>query len=350
MALEKHPGVAMRGGGMAPLRRFSAEVLGSEQVVPVVLEFEQAPVAVYKRLNPQGDAAKYEAELAQAHRAFLDHLTRLGLKVQVGESSVVVAGAQGHSTVQMPHDFTNVFNGLGVLMPGRMVAQVAKIAGLRAVTLNRERVYLNLDKSVPFTGASQLWQRADTAGRALKGEGVIVAVIDTGIDYSHPAFGGFAKAPNEKVIHAASFTGEAPIDNYGHGTHVSCIIAGDTDYKGTARGDSKLAGMAPKAKLMGYKVLTAAGSGSATNIILAMEDAVKRGVHVMNLSLGDSAGDPLSPECSAANNAMAAGVVVCIAAGNAGPERSSVGAPGAAHNVITMTLSQSHEGRQVHLG
>ena len=82
--------------------------------------------------------------------------------------------------------------------------------------------------------------------------------------------------PNEKVVHAASFTGEAPIDNFGHGTHVAGIIAGDASYKGTPAGHSLLNGMAPKAKLMGYKVLTAAGSGSATNIILAMEDAVRR--------------------------------------------------------------------------
>jgi subtilisin family serine protease len=161
-------------------------------------------------------------------------------------------------------------------------------------------------------------------------------VIDIGIDWTHPAFGGFSQAPNDKVIHAASFTGEHPIDNFGHGSHVACIIAGDADYKGTPRGDSLLNGVAPKAKLMGYKVLTAAGSGSATNIILAMEDAVKKGVHVMNLSLGDSYGDPYSPESSAANNAMLAGVVVCIAAGNAGPEQGSIGAPGAAHHVITI--------------
>jgi subtilisin family serine protease len=161
-----------------------------------------------------------------------------------------------------------------------------------------------------------------------------------GIDWTHPAFGGYAQAPNEKVILAVSFTGEPPIDNFGHGTHVSGIIAGDLEYKGTPRGDSQINGVAPKAKLMGYKVLSASGSGSATNIVMAMEDAVKRGAQVMNLSLGDTQGDPESPECSAANNAMLAGVVVCIAAGNSGPAANSIGAPGAAHHVITMTWTQ----------
>jgi len=165
-------------------------------------------------------------------------------------------------------------------------------------------------------------------------------LIDIGVDWTHPAFGGYMVIPNEKTVYAASYTGEHPIDNFGHGTHVAGIIAADHDYKKTPRGDSLFNGMAPKAKLMGYKVLTAAGSGSATNIILAMEDAVKRGAHVMNLSLGDMFGDPFSPESSAANNAMLAGVIVCVAAGNSGPSPRSIGAPGAAHHVITMTWTQ----------
>lgn len=160
-----------------------------------------------------------------------------------------------------------------------------------------------------------------------------------GIDWTHPCFGGHTEVPNDKVVHAVSFTGEHPLDNFGHGTHVAGTIAADISYQNTPRGDAKIQGLAPKAKLMGYKVLSAAGSGSATGIILAIEDAVRRGAHILNLSLGDSEGDPNSPECVAANNAMLAGVVVCVAAGNSGPESSSIGAPGAAHHVITMTWS-----------
>lgn len=169
---------------------------------------------------------------------------------------------------------------------------------------------------------------------------------DTGIDWTHPCFGGYTDVPNEKVTHAVSYTGEHPIDNFGHGTHVAGIIAADNTYTQTPRGAAQVQGVAPKAKLMGYKVLTAAGSGSATGIILAIEDAVRRGAHVLNLSLGDSEGDPTSPECVAANNAMLAGVIVCVAAGNAGPEPSSVGAPGAAHHVITMTWTQCKKKRR----
>ncbi|HYF94125.1 MAG TPA: hypothetical protein VD969_18060 [Symbiobacteriaceae bacterium] len=173
-------GMVRQPGQMAPLRRFSPDVLASESMVPVVLEFEQPPVAVYKRLNPHEDAEKYQAQLAAAHQAFLNNLAALGLDVQLGSSDVLMAGPAGNTTVNVPHDFTIVFNGIGVLMPGRVVAQVAAQSGVRAVTHNRERVYLNLDKSVAFAGAPQAWSRADAAGRAIKGEGVTVAVIDTG--------------------------------------------------------------------------------------------------------------------------------------------------------------------------
>ncbi len=332
------PGAAP-GRGMAPLRRFTPGVLESDSIVPVVLEFEQPPVAVFRCLHPHEDPVRYEQELAARHREFLERLASLGIDVQMGESDAVVAGPSGTTIVAMRHDFTQVFNGIGVLLPGRVVATVARMAGVRAVTLNKEQVYLQLEQSVSFIGAKQIWERADTAGRNLRGEGVVVAVIDTGIDYTHPAFGGYQEVPNEKVIHAVSLTGEHPLDNFGHGTHVAGIIAADADYKNTPRGDSLLNGVAPKAKLMGYKVLTASGSGSATNIILAMEDAVKRGAHVMNLSLGNTYGDPYSPESSAANNAMKAGVLMCVAAGNAGPEDRTVGAPGAAHHVITVGAS-----------
>lgn len=338
MAKQKGDAVAP-DTGRAPLCRFSQDQLQSEEIVPVILEFQQPPVAIFQRQNPQGDAAAYRRELERCQEEFLDQLAAQCLNVQLGESRAVTFGPAGQQQVIMSHRFTHAFNGIGVWMPGRAVPEVASMAGVRTVTLNQERVYLTLDRSIPFVGAPRIWERLGPENLPLKGEGVIVAVIDTGLDWTHPALGGFAEAPNDKVVHVVSFTGEDPMDNFGHGTHVAGIIAGDKSYKGTARGDSQVDGVAPRAKLMGYKVLTAAGSGSASNIVLAIEDAVKRGVHVINLSLGDGEGDPYSPESSAANNAMLAGVVVAAAAGNAGPTASTIGAPGSAHHVITVGAS-----------
>lgn len=320
----------------AVLRRFPSEVLKADQEIPVVLEFMQPPVAIYLRENPGADAEAYREALRSKHSEFLEYLKSTGVQARVAVCSVVEEGPEGIRVVQVPHDFTHVFNGMGVLVPGTAVERISLMPGVRAITHNQERVYLTLDKSVPFTGAPRIWERKDGSDRPLKGEDVIVAIIDTGIDWSHPAFGGYTEAPNAKVVYSVSYTGEPPKDNFGHGSHVAGIVAGDIDYKGTPRGDSLINGMAPKAKLMGYKVLSASGSGSATNIILAMEDAVKRGAHVINLSLGDLNGDPFSPESSAANNAMLAGCVVCAAAGNSGPTPDTIGAPGAAHHVITM--------------
>lgn len=180
MKREMTPGMA---GGMektALLCRFTNAELASDHVVPVVLEFEQPPVAVYQRLNPGADAESYAAKLAEVHQEFLQKLGSQGMEVQVGRSTVVEASPSGSAVISVPHRFTQVFNGMGVLMPGRVVTQVAKMTGVRAVTLNTERAYLNLDKSVPFTGAPMAWERLDLAERNIRGQDVVVAVIDTG--------------------------------------------------------------------------------------------------------------------------------------------------------------------------
>ena len=90
---------------------------------------------------------------------------------------------------------------------------------------------------------------------------------------------------------------------------------------------------------MSYKVLSAMGGGTAAAIVSAIEDAVLRGAHVLSLSLGDTSGDPTSPEAITCNNAMLAGAVVCCAAGNSGPGAGTVGSPGSADLVLTVGAS-----------
>lgn len=330
-----------RHGDTGVLHRFAPEALRTTGMVPVVVEFQKLPLAVYRARNPQATAAElaaYAAEILDLHDQFLRRLQEQGIAVRISTTGAIVGTGEGFRTTELPHQFSLVFNGLGLMVPGNAVPDLAKHPQVRVISHNAERVYLNLDHSVPWIGAPRLWELKDAQGRPVTGAGVNVAVIDTGVDYTHPAFGGHPSAPNPKVIHAASFTGEPAPDNFGHGTHVAAIACGDL-YKGTPRGDSRVRGVAPGALLMSYKVLTAHGSGSATNIILAIEDAVRRGAHVINMSLGDPSGDPLSPEAVAANNAMLAGVVVCCAAGNAGPQPGTVGTPGAAQHVLTVGAS-----------
>lgn len=179
-----------------------------------------------------------------------------------------------------------------------------------------------LDASVPLLGTAELWQSG------LDGAGVVVAVVDTGIDVNHADLQG-------KVAFTHDVTGEGFFDYSGHGTHVAGIIAG--------RG-ARYRGVAPGATLMGVKVLKGDGSGTMSGVMEGVEWAVKRKVNVINLSLG-SAGtndgsDPLSQVCDAA---VSAGIVVCAAAGNEGPGRGTVGSPGAAKQVITVGASTDQD-------
>src|SRR5207248_7841034 len=116
-----------------------------------------------------------------------------------------------------------------------------------------------------------------------------------------------------------------PMDDHFHGTHVAGIVAGNS---------STLLGVAPEASLIAFKVLSASGSGSDSDVLAAVERTVDPNgdgdtsdrVDVANLSLGGSGGpdDPLS---AAVDNASALGVVFAIAAGNSGGGHT-IGNPG----------------------
>jgi serine protease AprX len=169
---------------------------------------------------------------------------------------------------------------------------------------------------------------------------LVVGVLDTGIDASHP------QLDEGKVTHFVNCVGAldppdpakcidaAPIDNNDHGTHVAGTIAGDGD------GDIRYKGVAPAAALVGIKVLDGAGSGSDAEVISGIQWAVANrttyGIDVLNLSLGKDGCQDGSDAVSAAANLAAASLVVVVAAGNNGPGSCTVGSPGVAANVITV--------------
>jgi subtilisin family serine protease len=147
-----------------------------------------------------------------------------------------------------------------------------------------------------------------------KGDGVKVAVIDTGIDFCHPDLAG-------NYLEGINYidSSKPPRDDNGHGTHVSGIIAAPQNGTGVV-------GVAPNAKLLAAKVLDASGAGSLSSIVTALDWAIQRGAQVVNLSLG--AADfwcsfglcGAGSECTAISNAVAQGVVVVVAAGNSADE------------------------------
>ena len=182
-----------------------------------------------------------------------------------------------------------------------------------------EPVHTLLDTSVPLIGAPLVWQASVT------GMGIKVGIVDTGIDPNHPDFAN-------RVAQMKDFTGQGPNDNNGHGTHVAGIIGGT----GVAS-NGRYRGVAPDCVYYTAKVLRGDGSGSTSDVMAGVEWAVQQGAQVINLSLGSDGAcdgsDALSVLC---DSAMGKGVVMCIAAGNAGPGASTVGSPGCAKSVITI--------------
>ncbi|HWO11550.1 MAG TPA: S8 family serine peptidase, partial [Polyangiaceae bacterium] len=176
-----------------------------------------------------------------------------------------------------------------------------------------------LDRSVPQIGAPAAWDLG------FEGAGVIVGVLDTGIDDTHPDL-------VDNVLASANFTTEADVDLVGHGTHVASIIAGS----GAASG-GRYRGVAPAAQLLSGKVCEEFGC-LESSIIAGMQWAVAdQGAQVVNLSLGGGDTPGLDPIEEAVNTLSSEyGALFVIAAGNSGPDPSSVESPGATSAALTV--------------
>ncbi|MEU2982322.1 S8 family serine peptidase [Streptomyces hirsutus] len=176
----------------------------------------------------------------------------------------------------------------------------------------------SLDKSVPQIGTPKAW----AAG--YDGKGVKIAVLDTGVDATHPDLKGQVTA--SKNFTSASSTG----DKVGHGTHVASIAAGTG-----VKGGSTYKGVAPGAKILNGKVLDDSGFGDDSGILAGMEWAVAQGADVINMSLGGQDTAEIDPLEAAVNKLSAEkGVLFAIAAGNEGPR--SIGSPGSADAALTV--------------
>lgn len=183
-------------------------------------------------------------------------------------------------------------------------------------------VYACLNSSAPKINVPRVW-----AATGWRGQGIKVAIIDTGIDLAHPDFAG-------RIMASKSFVGGPAKDENGHGTHVAGIVAGSG-----AQAHGKYVGVAPAALLYVAKVLDARGGGVMSGVMAGIEWAVlEQQVHIINLSLGGTGSgdgsDALSTLCDEA--VTQAGVVVCVAAGNSGPGERTIGSPGCARRVITV--------------
>jgi subtilisin family serine protease len=260
-------------------------------------------------------------------------------------------------SLSVQHRYSNVLDGIAVTLPASALATLESTDGVVRVYPNV--AYRALRSSSPrFIGAPALWgQKLSSAGNGVK-----IGILDDGLDKTHPYFSargyrmprGFPKGQKSltsaKVIVARAFAPRTPKWKYakrafdplnsGHATHVAGIAAGNHRTQAQGR---RISGVAPKAYLGNYKVLTVPSgfglNGNSAEIVAGIETAVRDGMDVINLSLGEAEIDPSRDIVAAAlNGAAAAGVVPVVAAGNSFEElgAGSVMSPGSADRAITV--------------
>jgi len=267
-------------------------------------------------------------------------------------------------------------NGVALELSAAEAAQVGKSEGVARVEPDFTRR--------PMTDAGPQWIHADSiwngaAGIATRGEGVVVGVIDSGINRTHPSFqatgpvdgfrhvnpkpgffgrcasGSFASECNTKLIGIHDFTlctgthansecndreANDGLDGTGHGTHVASTAAGNAVAASIAVPNGTvsrpISGVAPHANLISYKACESEETCRGSWLRAAIDQAVADGVDVINYSIGGAPRNLwTSGDAVAMLAAREAGVVVVVAAGNDGPEAATVTSPGDAPWVLT---------------
>ncbi len=204
------------------------------------------------------------------------------------------------------------------------IAELVKNPAIKQITFDKEikvkgnqvTDFEELDENlfVQITDALIMIHAQEAWADGWKGQGIKMAVCDTGIWEAHPWLVG-------KTVARWTGYGDDAQDRANHGTHVAGICSS----------------VAPEAKLINCKVLNDSGSGSFSTVLSGMEAAKDLGAHVINLSLG--AAFPYCPDGDPTDNAIRAiaeTVIICCAAGNSGPVSRTIDYPGASKGVVTI--------------
>lgn len=283
------------------------------------------------------EAQSIKANIEAAHRDFLSLLD---------ENNFDYAYKYSYSTLN---------NGVALKVDADTFNAIKQLDGVKSV-------YYSESYSVPtvaVTNNANVYTTGiyDSSNLDYKGEGMVVAILDTGLDYSHEAFATMPTNPAwnkeyvaEKMAASTRFNAQATIDDVyynakvpyaydyadddsdvypsysTHGTHVAGIVAGKSDYVVNKETDERFVGVAPEAQLVICKVFTdnldsdSLGGADTIDIIAAVSDCVELGVDVINMSLGSSAGfsDEKSDELinEVYNRVRAAGISLVVAASN----------------------------------
>ncbi|HTY90924.1 MAG TPA: S8 family serine peptidase [Methanocella sp.] len=231
------------------------------------------------------------------------------------DDQVATFAVENNATVKYQYD---LINGMAINVPTADAAK--KLSSLKGVKYVEKNVifHATLDQAAPIVGAPQVWDLGYT------GKGVKVALVDTGIDGTHPDLKG-------RIVDFKDYVGgkTTAYDDFGHGTHCAGIIGGSG-----AASNGKYKGMAPEVQFIGIKVLGKDGSGSLDNIIAGLNYAAKSDAKVISMSLGST--EHTQSMDDAVNNAVKAGKVVVVAAGNSGPGSSTIACPADCANALTV--------------
>ncbi|MBA8886510.1 subtilisin family serine protease [Dokdonella fugitiva] len=325
--------------------------------VPYTILLRGEPVATYHGGTPGFAAPPHVALGRKAGRpdlrspaalAYVDYLQQrqgtfvADLERTLGRSLDVVAKMQ------------HALNGIIVDLDDAEAARIAQRADVELV--ERERVLeLDTDRGPAFIGAPSIWDGTASGGVATKGEGIVVADLDTGINWQSPAFAatgptdGYAHVNpngagnylglcgptppnadagrcNDKLIGMYNFTTTSATrsgeDLDGHGSHTASTIVGNHWQAPFGGGTFLVSGVAPHANVIAYKVCTTGCSSSASS--QATNQAVADGADVLNFSISGGVSPWADSVSIAFRNAVGAGVFVAASAGNDGPVAGSV--------------------------
>ena len=307
-----------------------------------------------------------------------------GEQTQIARGVRALGGTVGNT-------YQAAYNGMKVTIAASKLGALKNIPNVAGVHALVPKTVSNV-RGVPLVGAPQAWDGVN----GFHGEGVSIAVIDTGIDYTHADFGGPGTpaayqaalatdtAPADPSLFGPSaprvkggydFVGDDynadptdtahyqpvphpdpnPLDCFGHGTHVagtaagSGVLADGTTYTGPYNANTIAAnswnvgpGVAPKADIYSLRVFGCAGSSDV--VVDAIEWAMDNHMDVINMSLGSPFGGPGDPDAVASNNAAKAGTIVVTSSGNEGPNPYMTGTPGTADATISTAANDPTPG------
>jgi minor extracellular serine protease Vpr len=375
--------VAMGQGGSRAAVRFAKvdpSLYATSKLTPMSLS--NKPVAAVLQLG----GAPVAVRDAHARRTQGQRLTgqqKDAIRQQLKDKQAALHGPLADAGARIIGQMQDAYNGIQVVVPQKNLPQLAALPGVVAIHAVPTFKPANIN-GVPFIGAPQAWQNTGATGAGVK-----VAIIDTGIDYTHADFGGpgttaawdyaFAHSTVDpatdptlaaefgpsapRVKGGYDFVGDAynadnpssvpvpdknPLDCNSHGTHTAGTLAGSgvtsggATYGGPYNGSistnpadwNVFPGVAPQADIYEYRVFGCAGSSNIVD--LAINRAVADGMNVISMSLGSDFGGNNDPTSVAAQNAVNDGISVVASAGNAGGSGYMVGSPSTADGVLSV--------------